>query len=83
MDPEVGVAFHAVLTGHEHPDLGSNQVVIFDSVKLNIGDGYHPNHGLFIAPMDGVYVFSASVLSFVDPKPEFGASIAKKRTIAM
>lgn len=81
MDSEAGVAFHAVMgKDREYAHLGSQQPIVFDAVNLNVGNGYRSNHGIFIAPFDGIYVFSASVLSYMDPKPEIYAAIAKNGT---
>ena len=44
-------------------NLGVNQNIVFDKVFLNLGDGYHSNQGVFIAPTSGIYLFSASVTS--------------------
>ena len=38
--------------------LGPGQGIIFDKVITNVGGGYHAPHGNFIAPTDGVYVFT-------------------------
>lgn len=37
-----------------------NQIITFDSVKLNIGNAYFNVHGNFIAPVGGVYQFSVT-----------------------
>lgn len=56
------VAFHAVADAYQsHLDQG--QPIIFETVLLNAGDGYHDQHGVFIAPVDGIYVFSVSVMN--------------------
>lgn len=49
-------AFYASMTRTD-PTIGSHQSLIFDHVLLNIGNGYHPNLGVFTAPKSGVYVF--------------------------
>jgi hypothetical protein len=40
---------------------GRNQILKFDSVKINVGNGYHQHTGVFIAPASGYYVFSWNV----------------------
>lgn len=50
-------AFYAYLSSDvAHP--GQGQILKFDAVKTNAGNGYHPNSGTFIAPETGYYVFS-------------------------
>uniref|UniRef100_K1S3U9 Heavy metal-binding protein HIP n=1 Tax=Magallana gigas TaxID=29159 RepID=K1S3U9_MAGGI len=50
-------AFYAYLSSDvAHP--GQGQILKFDPVKTNAGNGYHPNSGVFIAPETGYYVFS-------------------------
>lgn len=50
-------AFYAYLSSDvAHP--GQGQILKFDAVKTNAGNGYHPNSGIFIAPETGYYVFS-------------------------
>ena len=39
---------------------------MFETVLLNIGNGYHDNHGLFTAPVSGIYVFSVSMMNQAD-----------------
>lgn len=71
------MAFHAVVTDGKHEGLGDDQPIVFDRVRLNLGNGYRPTHGIFVAPMSGVYVFSTSVASRVIVSEEVVASIAK------
>ena len=54
------VAFFARLSSHS-PKLQHGQVIVFSDVLTNVGNGYHSNHGVFIAPVAGVYVFYASL----------------------
>ena len=60
---EVPVAFHAVFAKSDSPALGLNQKIVFERVNLNLGNAYHNQHGLFIAPAPGLYMFSTSVVS--------------------
>ncbi|XP_053382256.1 complement C1q-like protein 4 [Mercenaria mercenaria] len=72
------VAFHAVRDGNEYPHLGINQHIVFGTVLLNIGNGYSAHHGIFTAPKAGLYIFSASILSYNGPKTSlFAADIVK------
>lgn len=77
VDREVPAAFHAVSDRGEMTHIGKDQTVVFENVLLNIGGDFHINHSLFIAEMPGVYMFSASILSFVNAHPEFSAAIVK------
>ncbi|KAH3715647.1 hypothetical protein DPMN_058359 [Dreissena polymorpha] len=44
--------------------IGLNQNIIFDNVITNEGGGYHPLHGVFIAPQYGYYVLSSAAFTF-------------------
>ena len=55
------VAFFASLT-NTITYLGADQDIAFDNAVSNIGNAYHPNHGTFIAPVAGVYVFTATLM---------------------
>jgi hypothetical protein len=59
------VAFTAGLT-NAMTNLGPNQNIVFDHVETNIGNGYNSHHGVFVAPVSGIYVFYASLLSVRD-----------------
>lgn len=58
--PTDQVAFYAYLTTNLISP-GANQIIKFDHVMVNIGNGYHNNLGVFIVPTSGVYVFSWSI----------------------
>ncbi|XP_060580973.1 uncharacterized protein LOC132737659 [Ruditapes philippinarum] len=57
------VAFHAVSDRGEINHLGTDENIKFETILLNAGGGYHTQHGLFIAPKAGIYLFFTSVLS--------------------
>ncbi|XP_053404859.1 heavy metal-binding protein HIP-like [Mercenaria mercenaria] len=40
--------------------------VYFRNVKLNLGNAYMPHHGLFIAPLNGIYLFAITACSSPD-----------------
>ena len=56
------VAFTAGLTKREL-HMGAHQNIIFDHVETNVGNGYNSHHGVFTAPVSGLYVFYTSVLA--------------------
>ena len=54
------VAFRAQLTkSFGHVTLGHK--IVYDNVELNNGKAYHPFHGVFTAPCDGIYMFSITI----------------------
>ena len=55
------VAFTAYMSA-DVSGLGPGQGIIFDKVITNVGGGYHAPHGNFIAPTDGVYVFTVMAM---------------------
>jgi hypothetical protein len=57
------VAFFAKMDENlEHA--GVHQNFIFEVVAINIGNGYNNKSGAFVAPVSGIYVFSATLVSF-------------------
>ncbi|XP_060588097.1 multimerin-2-like [Ruditapes philippinarum] len=77
LDQGEAVAFHAVVgAGSVVPHSGINQTVVFETVLLNINNGYHSHLGLFVAPTAGLYIFSTSVLDG-DSKPLIHADLVK------
>ena len=56
------VAFFAYVTDHLS-NLGELQDIVFDHAVTNIGDGYNQNHGVFVAPVSGTYVLSATLVA--------------------
>ncbi|XP_052790990.1 uncharacterized protein LOC128224926 [Mya arenaria] len=56
------VAFLATMGSH-NVHSGQNQPLIFERVVTDIGNAYNPHIGTFIAPVDGVYSFSVTLLS--------------------
>ncbi|XP_071145335.1 cerebellin-3-like [Mytilus edulis] len=46
--------------------LSVNEIVKFDKIWTNNGDGYDPSSGVFTAPLAGLYRFAAVVMSVSD-----------------
>ncbi|OWF43124.1 hypothetical protein KP79_PYT01918 [Mizuhopecten yessoensis] len=51
-----GVSFSAELGSHLHK-IVRGQPIVYDRVHLNYGNGYNSSNGIFVVPLDGVYVF--------------------------
>ena len=73
------VAFHAVFSSGIISHLGTNDNIRFDKVLLNEGGGYHNQHGLFIAPKSGFYLFSVSIAT--SPGQRFYAYVSKNGVV--
>ena len=43
--------------------LGPGEIILFDKVWTNVGNGYNPNTGKFTAPKSGLYQISSTVMS--------------------
>ncbi|XP_071122072.1 uncharacterized protein [Mytilus edulis] len=52
-----GIAFSVALA--HTVNLGQDQLVEYDKIVTNIGNGFDSRHSHFIAPVKGVYIFSA------------------------
>ncbi|CAG6006638.1 cerebellin 18 [Menidia menidia] len=66
MDPSIAT----VIPGYTKPCFGpfnTNVPIPFKSVTLNAGKRYNPALGVFTAPKSGVYVFSFTIYSAVEP----------------
>ena len=76
------VAFHAVIKAFkEVAHLGINQNIVFPDIMLNLGGGYHNQHGVFIAPQPGVYLFSTSIMSYVGTHSDIWVHLEKNGNI--
>ncbi|CAC5411857.1 unnamed protein product [Mytilus coruscus] len=53
-------AFYAYKSQHE-PSPSPHHPLIFDTVVTNENNGYHPFSGIFIVPVNGIYVFTFSI----------------------
>ncbi|XP_069110171.1 complement C1q-like protein 4 [Argopecten irradians] len=56
-----GVGFHVSLS--TTTALGEHQIVVFDTIVTNYGNGYDSRHGHFTAPVSGLYAFAITILS--------------------
>lgn len=64
------VAFLAAVSAHtEH--VGAKQNIAFDKVVTNVGNAYNPHGGIFIAPVPGIYVFSATLFAYSNTVAHF------------
>ncbi|KAL4220393.1 hypothetical protein ACF0H5_020796 [Mactra antiquata] len=61
--PETEVAFYATHKVAQVHHLGNNQVLPFQLIVTNIGNAFNNNTGSFVAPVDGTYVFHATILA--------------------
>ena len=66
---ETQIAFTAYLD-HDLNNLGTDQVLPFNKVLLNDGQGYNNYTGTFVAPVSGVYSFTYFIGRYIcTPKP--------------
>ena len=64
MDSPVGFSAYAT----QNRDYNAGDLVLFDGVDTNIGGYYQSSSSTFLCPVDGVYVFSASLLTTEEDK---------------
>ena len=76
------VAFFAKLS-QDQTHLGNEQNVIFDQVETNIGQGYNPRIGAFVAPVSGIYVFSAEITTRNADTSYYGFFVNGRHTTVM
>ncbi|XP_069120449.1 cerebellin-1-like [Argopecten irradians] len=61
-DATSGIGFSASLS--TTTALGDHQIIVFDTVVTNDGNGYDSRHGHFTAPVTGLYAFSVTVMCY-------------------
>lgn len=61
--------------------MGVDQIILFEHVSLNLGNGFHPQHGVFIVPKSGIYVISTTVLHQERTGMDFHGAIVHEGTI--
>ncbi|XP_045199086.2 heavy metal-binding protein HIP-like [Mercenaria mercenaria] len=71
---EPSPAFMATLS-HRVETCATDQPLIFDNVRLNIGSGYDQRHGLFRAPRNGTYQISATLTA--TPNTQYHVAFVK------
>ncbi|XP_052276466.1 caprin-2-like [Dreissena polymorpha] len=71
---EEGISFLAVKKSNQ-ANIGVRQNIVFDQIVNNRGGGYQSDHGLFVAPASGVYIF-ATTLVHAGQSQAFHAEIA-------
>ncbi|XP_063423869.1 heavy metal-binding protein HIP-like [Mytilus trossulus] len=54
------VLFYAIVNGRQFT-LNTDSTIVFETVVINEGDHYNKNDGVFVAPQDGIYMFSWTV----------------------
>lgn len=52
------IAFYSFISADTTTKLQLHQILIYDTVKINLGQGYHQDDGIFIAPRSGIYGFA-------------------------
>jgi len=63
--------------------LGPGEIILFDHVWTNVGNGYNPNTGKFTAPKSGLYQISGTVMSASGKTLEVHLFKNDKQTISL
>jgi hypothetical protein len=63
-DSSLQPAFFAFIKPNPFTLTGINDVVKFDDVTVNRGNGYDPSTGVFTAPRKGLYHISCSIMAY-------------------
>lgn len=79
LNVENPVAFFAVVSPTKLEHVGALQNVVFDKAVTNVGNAYNPHHGVFTAPVTGLYLFSVTILA--DQDQDVYARFTKNGTI--
>lgn len=74
---ETIVAFSAIMTQRHEDNIGVHQNIIFEDVETNMGAGYNSHTGIFTAPVSGLYLISAAIVS--RHNREYSAAIVVNR----
>ncbi|XP_061190689.1 complement C1q tumor necrosis factor-related protein 6-like [Saccostrea echinata] len=61
--PQHGIGFTACLSSSSGVNIGYLQTIEFDNVITNDGNGFDSRHGVFRAPVSGLYHFSMTISS--------------------
>ncbi|XP_069120446.1 complement C1q tumor necrosis factor-related protein 7-like [Argopecten irradians] len=59
-DDAAGIGFTTSMSSDAA--LGDHQIIMFDTILTNDGNGYDSRHGHFTAPVTGLYAFSVTVM---------------------
>ncbi|XP_052787744.1 complement C1q-like protein 4 isoform X2 [Mya arenaria] len=59
------------------------QTLVFDDVFTDVGGGYNPGTGVFNAPVDGLYVFSITVMVQMSSSAAIALFVLKKNDDAV
>ena len=57
------IAFFATVGAKRLGKTGAGQIIVFEQVVTNVGSAYNSDHGLFTAPMPGLYQFSSTIMA--------------------
>lgn len=74
------VAFHVYLK-NSISSLSQNQIIKYDHVVTNIGEGYDTTTGKFTVPVDGVYSFTWTYLTKKGARAYIGGVIDGKQVV--